>query len=195
MDSKKFLAGILSFVSLASVLTPFVSAAAASYYAKVSVYYNIPTDTSFNIAFPSTYTSGFNETAANTTTTNWISFNFTTTSDTFIQPRTTGDAGKAQSGSLVPIFLIYNTGNTAETMALNATVPTGYVMCANASCTGGDCTSPVATCTALGAAGYTTMFTGLGVGKKGNITLFANSSSSSTAGQSAGNVFIQSSAG
>ncbi len=180
---------ILGLIIGILALSTAVMAASPSYLAKVNVYYNVPNDATFNLAFPVTYATTFNESiSSNTTASNWISFNFTSTTDTYAQPRTTGVAGNAQAGSVKPIFLIYNTGTAAELIAINATVPGGFALCANSTCTG-SCTGTVAACTSLGA-GFVTMATTVNVGSQLNVTLYANATS--TGGQSAGDIFIRS---
>ena len=151
---------------------------AATYYATVDTYFNVPSTASFNVQFPSDYTGGYNESAANASTTNWISFNFSSGTEEWIEPYTGGQSGDTQSGITQPIFWILNTGNVNETIKVNTSAQTGFVVCANSTCnTTGECQNAVSGCTKIDGEALVTMCDDLNKTKFLNITLYANSSS------------------
>lgn len=180
-------------IAMLSVLLS-VPVALAPNYARVLVYFNIPADTSFTVAFPSAYSPESitsTDESAPTQTTSWISFNFSSPTENWIQPRTNGVAADAQSGATKPIFYIDNTGNTNEQFAINGTIPSTFAVCVNATCGSGSCGTVTSTCTALGAS-YTILATAVTTTSFLNVTLYGNASSS-PAGQSSGAIMIRSS--
>jgi len=177
--------------------TSFNTSSNVPAYATAILAYKKPSaavDCTFNIAFPSTYSSSFNETASNTTTANWISFNFTSNqAENWTQPWTNGVSTNNQDGSLKPIYLIYNTGNTNIEFTINASIPSNFQMCANSTCAGGDCSGNPTACTSLSSS-----FVSLGTlnqGKQLNVTLYANKTAGISPGESSGNTIIVSQPG
>lgn len=188
---KKLTITILFAVLLSATI---VFAAASNYYGKVLVYFNVPSDATFAIAFPSAYT--FEDITSSTessptVTSSWISFNFTSGTQSWVQPQTNGSATNAQNGPTKPIFYIDNTGNVNEKFDINATVPSTFAVCANSTCTG-ECGTTTSACTAL-TTSYVTMATAVTTTSFLNITLYANASGSS-GGQASGSVMIKSTA-
>jgi len=161
---------------------------AADYYAKVNVYFNVPTDAAIKVGFPSTYSGSYNVTAANTTVTPWISFNFTGANENWVQPQTDGVGADKQASVEKPIFLVQNIGNTNIDIQINGTVPSSFAVCANSTCQG-SCGGTTADCTVLGGESFTNMGTTVQIDSAVNITLWGNATGAS-GGQSAGNVFI-----
>jgi len=164
----------ISLILLASIVL------AADYYAKVNTYFWVPSDAAFALSFPSDYTANNVSITSNQTTSTWISFNFTSSTESGVQPQTNGVTGDKQAGITKPIFLVQNIGNVPTTIQINASVPAGFTVCANST--------TVTTCTALSGT-FTNMKTSLAVGAKENITLYGSTSSAS-GGQSSGNVFL-----
>ena len=118
-------------------------AASNNYYAQTLVIFNVPSDATFSIAMPANYGTWTSITSSSdypsATATDWISFNFTGTTQTTLQePYQLGDSGDKQDGAASPIFYIDNTGNTNEQfdIKLNQTEPTGIQLHFNGSCVG-----------------------------------------------------------
>ncbi len=197
--NKIFKTKIITTITVLSLLLGIPAILAANnYYAKVVVYFTIPSDATFTIGFPSAYTpesiSSTDENAP-TQTTSWISFNFTSGTENWLQPRTSGLAANAQVGPGKPIFYIDNTGNVNEKFDLNGTVPTNFGVCANATCDtagGASCGSVTSTCTNITST-YATMATAVTSTSFLNVTLYANATGASS-GISSGSVWIKSSA-
>jgi len=186
---------ILMYALAALTIVPIGALAATSYFATTTMYFNIPSDASFSIAMPADYTSftaitGTSEGAA--TATSWISFNTTTWPQATLQQATQlGDFAKNQTGSLVPIFYIDNTGNTNEKFEIKAAgaLPTGVFVWFNA--TGGG--TPTTTLTAL-TVGYQTLEASMTNAQFLNVTLYANTSAASATGQTTQSLYIKSTA-
>lgn len=91
-------------------------------FATTKIYFNVPSVTTFAIGMPDTYASGQNFTitggsvaAANST--DYISFNFSGTPASWVQPYAAGNASRAQNNTSTPIFLLDNLGNTNITIS------------------------------------------------------------------------------
>jgi len=187
---------LLSIPIIVTLLTPIALAASTSYYAKTVVYFNVPADASFSVAMPSSYTevtiTGTSE--AEATTLDWISFNFTDVPQSSLQqPYVLGDPSNAQNGALQPIFLIKNTGNVDEKFEIKAvSVPSGIGFYFNATCATGDCSGATETLTEFTAGTYQTVVSELYQGKYLNVTLWANVSAGTTAGQYSTDLYIRS---
>ena len=128
---------IILFLALFAILGASVALAE---FGTTRLYFNVPTDTSFQVAFPTTYVfediNGTTEATASETST-WVSFNFSGAStQSFVQPSVFGSFARNQSGSLIPIMLIDATGNVNLTLALhfNTTLPTGIFVSWNSTC-------------------------------------------------------------
>ena len=151
-------------------------------------------DASFSIALPSTYTEVpiTGTTEAGATTLDWISFNFTDVPQYYVEPYVMGDPSNAQNGALQPIFLIKNTGNINIRIEIrfSSLPPTGLELYANSTCATGDCT-PITNLVQITDT-YQTVLDDLGVGKYGNITLYANALSSAPAYESSSDLYIRS---
>lgn len=187
---------ILALTSLLTLLigVPMVMASATSYYSKTTMYFSVPSDATFSIAMPSDYTSWTEITATSEsgTATDWISFNFTgIPNPTLVEPYQLGASANAQAGMTKPIIYIDNTGNVNEKFEIkaSASLPTGVEVYFNA--TGG--ATPTTTLTAL-TTNYQTIEAGMDNTKYLNVTLYANASSSASAGQSNQDLIIKSSA-
>lgn len=136
---KKALTVLIGLLMLA---TPVFSAS-TTYYAKATIYFNIPVDASFSIAMPNSYASwqsitGMTEGTA-TQTTDWISFNFSShNSATLIQPYQLGEAEDTQNGATKPIFYIHNTGNVNESFKvyMGSALPSGISLYVNTTSNG-----------------------------------------------------------
>lgn len=123
-----------------------VLAASQNYYAVSIVYFNIPYDASFRIAMPSSYTfqsiTGVDYVTATATSPTWISFNFTQTPQSHVQPYAGGVSGDSQNGVTKPIFRYDPSGNTPIRIYINLTsIPTGIAVGVNGTCEGA-CTNP-----------------------------------------------------
>jgi hypothetical protein len=191
MERYKKLLAILLFAL--GIIPISVFGASSSYYATTTVYFNVPSDATFNIALPTAYSNN-TATQPSAVATSWISFNFTSIpQSTLQQPYVLGSASTPQNGPSQPIFLIYNTGNTNETIQVNSSAPaTGISLYFNASCAGSSsCTSATTTLTAM-STGLQNAVSSLFTGQMLNITLWANTSSSATQGQSSATVFVKS---
>lgn len=124
---------------------------ASAEYAFTMAYINIPSDTSFQVAMPSDFTS-FTDitgtTAATATGTNWISFNLTSCANgTLVEPFELGAAANRQlSAENKPMFYIDNSGNGNYAMSIyhNDTMPTGVSIYWNTTCSASGCTGGVA---------------------------------------------------
>ncbi len=153
--------------------------------------------TLFTILMPANFSSPFfNITATSEATANqtdFISFNFTTVPQDFVEPWRVGNATLNQSGPTRPIFLVDNTGNVNITIALytnNSSLPTGISLGANSTCSSGGCSTTVSTLTSITTASqnFLTELTWQGCGGffeqcYGNITLYANVSGGTAEGQ------------
>lgn len=173
---KKLLAVTLAvFFGLSIFGLPIALGASNTYYAKTLVYFDVPSDASFSISMPSDYnswTSITGTTEGTATSTDWISFNYTSaTNATLVQPYQLGAGADAQDGSAVPIFYVDNTGNVNEQfdVKLNDTEPTGIELYFNA--TGG--TSPTTTLTRI-TTSYQMLTTSLSTTQYLNVTLYSN---------------------
>lgn len=162
----------------------------ADTYAYVKAFLNVPSDTSFTIAFPSAYTartaSGTDEAGA-TVIPEYITFNFTTPPDNFRQPYTNGSASNNQVGLSKPIMLIDATGNTNISLYIrtNTTVPGTLAMGFNGSQNVTGCTNTQTTVLTPVTTTYQAIFTRLsfnGVGCLFNLTLYGNASVGAPAG-------------
>jgi len=195
MANKK---SILLVILAMPFILPLAYAASSVYYAKSTVYFNVPADASFAIAMPADYSSwttitGTDETGA--TAVDWISFNFTNVPQSTLQePYQLGDSANAQSGPTKPIFYIDNTGNVNEKfeIRIDSSLPTGVEMYFNATCTG-TCTNPTTDLTAISTT-YQTLVDSLPTDAYLNVTLYANVTSTASAGQSSVLLYIKSSA-
>jgi len=184
---------------------PIVLAASTTYYAKTTVYFNVPSDATFSISFPDDYTAWNSITgtteggATDLSTSDWISFNFTNVPENWVEPYHLGASANSQSGITKPIFYIDNTGNTDEKFELYwaTSLPTGIAVCGNSSCTG-TCSSPgtLSTCTSIGvgSASATTFASTIKTDEYLNITLYANVSSGAAGGETSEVIYIKSSA-
>jgi hypothetical protein len=189
---------ILLLILISALISlPIAYAASPQYYAKTTIYFNVPTDATFSVGLPSTYSltaiTGTDETGA--TSVSWISFNFTAAPQSALQqPYAVGVSADAQAGSAKPIFLIKNTGNTNETFLIraDATLPTGMYLYGNATCATG-CSGPTTALTAISTS-YVSMVSSLYTNNYLNLTLYANTTSSATAGQTSVGLYINSTA-
>ena len=174
----------LLFLTLILLGIPGVLAASTTYYAKTVVYFNVPSDASFAIAMPANYAD---------------SFNFTEVPQNWIEPWQLGQSSNNQAGITKPIFYIDNTGNVDEKFELywSGSLPSGISVCGNSSCTG-TCTSPgtLTECTTIGETegSATTFATTIKTDEYLNITLYANVSSGTAAGQTSQTLYIKSTA-
>lgn len=190
--------------ALLLVLTSAGLAASSSYYAKTTVYFNVPTDASFAIAFPDDYTAWNDITgedeggATDLTSSDWISFNFTSGTENWVEPDHLGESANGQDTMAKPIMYIDNTGNTDEKFELYwaTDLPTNMEVCANSSCTG-TCSSPgdVAACTEIGVSegSETTFATLIKTDEYLNITMYANATGADS-GETSEVLYIHSSA-
>lgn len=185
---------ILTSLLATMILSGAALAASNTYYAKTTMYFNVPVDATFQIALPADYTSftaitGTNEGAA--TATNWISFNFTGVPQAVLQePYQLGVAANTQnSAAKKPIFYIDNTGNCNEKFEIKAAgaLPANIAVYFNA--TGGQ--TPTATLTAL-TTGYQTLEANMDNTKFLNVTLFANTSAGIATGTTTQDIYIKS---
>lgn len=197
IKTKKILSIITAImVGLTTVIVPTL-AASNVYYAKTTVYFNVPSDATFSIAMPSNYASWtqiVGTTEGGATSTTWISFNFSSASSgTLVQPYEAGASGDAQNGALEPIYYIDNTGNVNEQFKiyLGTATPSGVALYVNATC--GSCTSPLTTLTAVGVTegSANTLTSSLANTDYLNITLYGNTSSA-TAGETNRVIYIKS---
>ena len=179
---------VTSMFSVAILSDPVV-AASDVYWANVTMNFYVPKDTLFAVQFPNDFTgAGYNFTAANDTLGSWIGFNFTSGTEEWVQPSTNATGGaNAQTGPTKPIMRIENLGNVNESIWINATVPTNFAVCGNASCD--DCEDAVTTCTDIDVADLFYMFRNLSSGGFGNITLYGNASGA-TAGSATGSLML-----
>jgi hypothetical protein len=182
----------------ALISLPIAYAASTQYYAKTTIYFNVPIDATFSVGLPSSYslTNITGTTEGTATSVSWISFNFTAAPQSALQqPYALGATADAQAGSAKPIFLIKNTGNTNETFSIraDASLPTGISLYGNATCATGDCTSPTTALTAVSTT-YVSMVSSLYTTKYLNLTLYANTTSSAIAGQTSVGLYINSTA-
>lgn len=150
----------------------------------MTVDYTIVMVAEFAVLMPSGYSCPgdpfcYNITAtqeAEANETNWISFNFSSATESDVEPCTSGNFSRNQSGEATPIFLIDNNGNREINLSLmfNQSLPTGITVSANASCTG-TCTGTVTTKTAL-TTSYQTFVWNLSnaSGSYANITLWGD---------------------
>lgn len=181
-----------------------VFAASTEYFGKNTVYFNIPSDATFSIAFPDDFTSwnaisGEDEGGAtDLSSSDWISFNFTSGTENWVEPDHLGASANGQAGITKPIMYIDNTGNTDEKFEFYwaTSLPTNIAVCGNSSCTG-TCSSPgdVSACTVIGVSeGSETTFASLiKTNEFLNFTMYANSSSAA-AGQTNEVLYIHSTA-
>jgi len=182
-------------------LMPTIGLAISSeYYAKVPVYFNVPSDASFAVALPSSYTftdiTGTSEAGA--TTLSWISFNFTDIPQYWVEPIVQGVSTDAQNGAAKPIFLIDATGNVNITVSIRfeSSLPSGITVCANATCspvTGTSCGTVQETCTSVDTS-YVQLASNLAYSGNTylNVTLYANVTSGVEGGEyGAYNLYIK----
>lgn len=152
-------------------------------------------DATFSIAMPDDYTSwteitGENEATSTYTSVN-ISCNFTESEQDWVEPYANYDSDYAQStADLKPIFYIDNTGTGASDFSLriNATLPYGMNITANATCSGtyDSCEATPQNISTT----YVTLVTGLSqTNSYANITLYCGESKQVQAGQH-GNIRI-----
>lgn len=196
MNKKILLALVLSLLTIPGVY------AATNYYASTVVYFNVPSDASFAIAMPADYTSFTDITGTiegSATATDWISFNFTNVPENWVEPYQHGVSSDSQAGITKPIFYIDNTGNVDEKFELYwaGSLPTGIAVCGNSSCTG-TCSDSgtISTCTEIGEneGSATTFASTIKTDEYLNITLYANVSSGTAAGQTSQTLYIKSTA-
>ena len=196
---------IVAAIATMLVMSAGVFAASSDYYAKTTVYFLVPTDATFSISFPDDYTAWNTITgeteggATDLSSTDWVSMNYSTVPETWVQPYHLGVSGNAQAGISKPIFYIDNTGNTAEKFELYwaTALPSNIEVCANSSCTG-TCSSPgdVAACTEIGVGegSETTFATTINTDEYLNITLYGNVTAGATAGETSEVIYIHGSA-
>ena len=189
--------GLIGLILALSI--PIAFGASTTYYAKTTVYFNVPSDASFSIAMPANYgswTSVTGTTEGGATATDWISFNFTNVPQATLQePYQLGVSGNNQAGAAKPIFYIDNTGNVNEKFEINLStaVATGIGFYFNATCTG-SCTTPTTTLTEFSSGNYQQLVASLPTTSYLNITLYGNTSSSAAAGTTSNTVYIKSTA-
>lgn len=179
---------ILSFLVIATV----VFAASENYYARTEVYFNIPYDAAFSIAMPSAYTyvniTNVTYETATATSPSWVSFNFTQTPQSFVQPFAGGLSGEAQAGTTKPIFRYDPTGNTAIRLSLNmsGSYPTDITVYANGTCDDelSGCTNPRKTYTELLVNQEITFVDYLSTNNYFNVTLWGSAGVNAPVGQS-----------
>ena len=192
---------LVTMTALLLALTPAVLAASTDYYGKTEVYFSVPSDATFSVSFPDDYTgwnaiTGENEGAAtDLTSSDWVSFNFSSVPETWLEPDHLGVSANGQSGITKPIFYIDNTGNCNEKFEMYwaTSLPSNMEVCANSSCTG-TCSSPgdVAACTAIGVAegSETTFASTILTDEYLNITLYGNVTSGASAGETSEVIYI-----
>jgi len=176
---------------------PIVLATSANYYAKTTVYFNIPSDASFRIALPSAYSyediTGTDYAGATETSPGWVSFNFSTIPDEHVEPYAEGNAAYTQSGVATPIFLYDPTGTSAIALTINlTTIPTGVYIGVNGSC--GSCTSPKTVEGNLTANTAMSLTTSLATDDFFNCTLWGYVDATASAGESSGTMYHHSAA-
>jgi len=176
---------------------PTVLAISANYYAKTTVYFNIPSDASFRIALPSSYSytdiTGTDYAGATATSPGWISFNFSTIPDEHVEPYAEGNTSYAQSGAGTPIFLYDPTGTSAIALTINlTTIPTGIYIGVNGSC--GSCTSPKNTEGNLTANTAMSLTTSLATDDFFNCTLWGYVDATASSGESSATMYHHSAA-
>lgn len=158
-------------------------------------------DATFTVAMPTNYvfyniTNESEATASNTTPKN-ISFNFSTIPQYWVEPCAGSDCTNSQQNASLnrPIYLIQATGNVpiGIGITLNASLPTGLTMSANATCSGthGTCQGTVQT---IGTT-YVDLVSQLNTDAASfaNITLFANFTGSVAAGEKGYKILINAS--
>lgn len=184
------------FVASALITLPGALAVSSNYYAQSLVIFNVPSDATFSVAMPSNYGSwtAISSTSdyPSGTATDWISFNFTSGSQSALQePYEAGASGTKQTGTTSPIYWIKATGNTNISLdiKLNMTEPTGIQLNYNASCNGpgGNGCGTVKTAITRMTTAYQSLCTQLNftAGTFLNVTLYAN-----TSGVSGGNSLV-----
>jgi len=187
---------LIALITLLMLSLPLVYAASTTYYAKTTVYFNIPSDATFSIAMPSDYASWppiTGTTEAEATATDWISFNFTsgTANSTLVEPYQLGAAANTQSGTQKPIMYIDNTGNVNIVLAINGTAPpTGIQMFFNG--TGG--TSPLTDLKQMTGTGYVDLMNSMTNTEFFNLTLWANVTGEGSHGQTSIDIYLRSTA-
>lgn len=186
MKAKSFIAVFLTVTLLGM---PIALAASDSYYSRTTVYFSIPKDATFSIAFPNDYTTwttitGTDDTTTNTTT-DYITFNFTSspTQNALQEPYQEGASADAQAGNVKPIMYIDNTGSGALTFEIKADAlpATGITLWFNASCTGTCSGTEQATATNITTA-YQSLTDALETDEYLNLTLYANVSGGASVG-------------
>jgi hypothetical protein len=185
-------AAFLTALAIASILPVSAFAASNTYYAKTAIYFNVPSDATFSIAFPvdRAWDAITGTIEGSATTTDWISFNFTSaTPTTPAQAQQLGATGASiQSGTAWPIFYIDNTGNVNEKfeVKLDAGPTAGISVWANS--TGG--TGSIAPLTNI-STDYVTVVNSVTPAEYLNLSIYANSSVALTGGQTTVNLFIK----
>ena len=160
-------------------------------------------DTSFRILMPASFSCAadcFNISATTEATadvTDYISFNFTSGSQSNVQPYRKGDSTLNQNGAVKPIFLVQNTGNRSISidLRLNASFPTGVTISANATCTpvATGCTSTTTSKTTL-TTSYQNFVIGLKTsGSYANITFWGDITTAVAPGEYSEGLFTNSS--
>jgi len=191
MNKKVF--AILSTIMCLAISVTTAVGISNNYYSKTTMYFNVPNDATFQIAFPSNYlsnTSITGTTEGGATATTWISFNFTgVPQSTLQQPYEAGSSSNYQSGNIHPIMLIKNTGNCNEALAIKAvgSLPSNIAVYFNAS--GG--ATPTTTLTAL-TTGYQNIEASMSSTPFLNLTLYSNTSAGITTGQTTQDFYIKS---
>jgi len=200
---------LISLLIIAGIFSLTLASLALAEFATTRVYFNVPATTTFFIAMPDNYSSGSNysisgSTQASATATDFITFNFSSASQSSLQePSVAGNFSRNQSGITRPIFYIGNTGNVniSLSMYLNETTPAGITMYWNGSTTpASGCGTTSSTLTALsGTAQLIIGIGGAGTNKlpptstcRLNITLYANTTTPA-GGQSTANLITNSS--
>jgi hypothetical protein len=157
-------------------------------------------DATFTVAMPTAYTfyniTNESETTASNTTPRNISFNFSTIPQYWVEPCAGSDCTNSQQNASLnrPIYLIKATGNVPIDIGirLNASLPTGLAMGANATCYGAiSCQGPLQTISNT----YVNLVTQLNTdsASSANITLFANLTGSVAAGEKGYKILINAS--
>jgi len=165
------------------LLLPAIVAAAEVEYAYTTAYFNIPLDASFEITLLGVSAVESAESAPGIATT-WISFNFTSVPEYWVEPQTEGQTANKQNGITQPIFRYRNIGNIEIDIYLNASSPgPNTAICANASCDG-TCVSATTACTDIvNQPTWVRMVDELAVNSYLNVTLYGNVTTGATGGQ------------
>jgi hypothetical protein len=188
-------AALFLALTIASLLPISVFAASNTYYAKTAIYFNVPSDATFSIAFPidRAWDAISGTTEGGATATDWISFNYTSNAPAAaVDAQQLGATGMSkQNGTAWPIFYIDNTGNVNEQfdVRLDAYPTAGMSVYFNS--TGG--TNPISALTNITTA-YVKVVDTITTAQFLNLSLYSNTSLTLSSGQTTVNLYVRSTA-